>query len=84
MMFQADRVFSCHNPKTGLIEWFFSAREGNFGPFRDKITATRELEAFIKNCIKTKDDGGRSSGTKNTKLGLVPMNDFAYKRDKNR
>ena len=81
-MFQADRVFSCRNPKTGLIEWFFSAREGNFGPFRDKVIATKELDAFIKHCIITKDDGGRSAGNKNANLGLVPMSEFAYKRDK--
>ena len=81
-MFQADRVFSCRNPKTGLIEWFFSAREGNFGPFRDRVTASRELDAFIKNCIKNKEDGGRKAENKSAKLSLVPMNEYAFKRDK--
>ena len=82
-MFKADRVFSHRNPKTGLIEWFFSAREGNFGPFRDRVTAAKELDAFVKHCIETNDDGGRKSGNnKAVKLSLVPQNDFAFKRGK--
>ncbi len=81
-MFKADRVFSQSNPKTGLAEWFFSAREGIFGPFNSKAVATQELNAFIQHAIKTGDDGGRKTGKKTNKLTLVPMNDFAYKREK--
>ncbi|MGR8930965.1 MAG: DUF6316 family protein [Gammaproteobacteria bacterium] len=82
-MFQVERVFSSRNPQTGQIEWFFMAREGNFGPFRDKATAQKELDAFVKNCIKTGEDGGRSGDTKKkTKLTLLPMNDYALKRGK--
>ncbi|MDD2761176.1 MAG: DUF6316 family protein [Methylomonas sp.] len=81
-MFQPDRIYSHRNPKTGLTEWYFSAREGNFGPFRDRTTATKELDAFIKHCIETGDDGGRKSGKKSSKLSLVPMSDFSFKRDK--
>ncbi len=81
-MFEADRIYSHRNPKTGLIEWFFSAREGTFGPFQDKTIAQKELDAFIQHCIKAGDDGGRKKGKKNEGLSLVPMNDFSYKRDK--
>jgi hypothetical protein len=79
-MFNAARVFSQRNPNTGLIEWFFSAREGNFGPFRDMQTAAKELDAFIQDCIKNGYDGGRAKGTKKEKLSLVPMHDYASKR----
>lgn len=81
-MFEAERVYSQRNPKTGQIEWFFMAREGNFGPFPDKNTATREMNSFIKNCIKQGSDGGRSKGKKAFKLGLVPMDEFAYKNNR--
>ena len=81
-MFKADRIYSHRNPTTGLIEWYFSAREGNFGPFRDRPTAEKEMNAFIQHCIKTGEDGGRKSGKKTKGLTLVPMNDFSYKRDK--
>jgi hypothetical protein len=62
-----------------MTEWFFSAREGSFGPFASKEIATRELQAFISHCIKNGDDGGRS-GKKTTKLSLEPMHDFSFKR----
>jgi hypothetical protein len=79
-VFRPERIYSQSNPKTGITEWFFSAREGNFGPFGNKETATRELQSFISFCIKNGDDGGRSSGKKSSKLSLEPMFDFAIKR----
>jgi hypothetical protein len=81
-MFKADRVFCQSNPQTGRIEWFFSAREGIYGPFVDKARAAHELDAFIKSCIKNADDGGRKAGKNTDKLSLVPMHDFALKRGK--
>ncbi len=81
-MFKAERVFSHRNPETGLIQWFFHAREGNIGPFSSKKQATEELKFFIKTCIENGDDGGRKSDKKNTKLSLVPMHDVAYMRKK--
>jgi hypothetical protein len=79
-MFQAERIYNQRNPKTGLIEWFFFAREGHFGPFSSKETATKELNAFINHCVKNDNDGGRKSGKKNLKLSLEPMHDFVFKR----
>jgi len=82
-MFRTDRIFCQNNPQTGRMEWFFSAREGYFGPFATKEKATQELNDFIQHCIKTGDDGGRNKeGKKGEKLRLVPMHDFALKRDK--
>jgi len=82
-MFEIDRIFSQSNPKTGMMEWYFSAREGLFGPFSSREKATQELNSFVKNAIKTGDDGGRKKGKKSAdKLSLVPMHDFAYKREK--
>jgi len=78
-VFRAERIYSQSNPVTGVKEWYFSAREGNFGPFCSKENATKELQAFISNCIKNGDDGGRS-GHKTKKLGLEPMYDFVVKR----
>ncbi|WP_213069389.1 DUF6316 family protein [Methylomicrobium album] len=77
-MFRAERIYSQSNPKTGTTEWFFSAREGNFGPFDSKERATKELRAFVGLCIKNGDDGGR--GKKSTKLSLEPVRDFVFKR----
>ncbi|MBL1264357.1 DUF6316 family protein [Methylomicrobium sp. RS1] len=79
-MFRAERIYSQSNPKTGMIEWFFSAREGNFGPFDSKEIATKELQAFINLCIKNGDDGGRGGGGKSKKLSLEPVHDFVFKR----
>ncbi|MGJ0483677.1 MAG: DUF6316 family protein [Methylomicrobium sp.] len=79
-MFRAERIYSQNNPKTGITEWFFSAREGNYGPFSSREIATRELKAFIGNCIKNDDDGGRKTGKKSSKLSLEPMFDFVVKR----
>lgn len=79
-MFKASRVFSHRNPNTGFIEWYFSAREGNFGPFNDMQTAAKELDAFIQDCIKNGHDGGRAKGAKNEKLSLVPMHGYTSKR----
>jgi hypothetical protein len=58
-MFQADRVFCTQNPKTGIPEWYFQAREGNAGPFQSKQTAELKLKQFIKSCIESGVTGGR-------------------------
>ncbi len=57
--FEADRTFSVQNQKTGLVEWYFQAREGNAGPFTTKARATEKLNEFKALCIKTNDAGGR-------------------------
>lgn len=59
-MFEIERTFSSRNPETGLMDWFFSAREGIYGPYSSKEKATEELVKFIQYCIETGDDGGRS------------------------
>lgn len=61
-MFKPDRTFSQRNNETGLVEWFFSAREGVLGPFQTKEQAKKSIAEFIQHNIKTNDDGGRSSG----------------------
>ncbi len=60
-MFELDRTFYQRNAETGLMEWFFYAREGVYGPFLDKETAAKALEKFCKFNVETSDDGGRSS-----------------------
>lgn len=71
-MFKTDRIFSQRNSDTGLMEWFFSAREGVFGPFENKEQAKNELKAFADFNMKINDDGGRSS-TGNIQMALMPM-----------
>ena len=39
--------------------WFFSAREGAFGPYTTKLEAQFELEMFIQRCIEENETGGR-------------------------
>jgi len=80
-MFRPERIFNQLNSKTGRTEWFFSAREGNFGPFSSKEVANKELTVFRNHCIATGNDGGRSqSANKTPTLSLLPMSDFAIKR----
>ena len=63
-MFEVDRTFSQRNNETGLVEWFFSAREGVLGPFQSKQQAKKAMDEFIQFNQKTNDDGGRNSTTK--------------------
>lgn len=79
-MFRAERIYNQRNPKTGITEWFFSAREGNFGPFGTKENAERELKAYISHCIKNGNDGGRGTSAKTSGLSLEPMHDFVFRR----
>ncbi len=73
-MFEVDRTFSQRNAETGLMEWFFNAREGVLGPFHSKKQAEKAIETFTNFNIKNNDDGGRSS-TLNVELSLEPLND---------
>jgi hypothetical protein len=70
-MFEVDRTFSSRNPKTGLMDWFFSAREGVFGPYSSKVEAAKHLKEFIEYCKVRADDGGRSDST-SKKLAILP------------
>ena len=73
-MFELDRTFCQRNAKTGLMEWFFYAREGLFGPYETKEMALKELNEFVERHKKSGDDGGRSKGEdKKHKLTLSPI-----------
>jgi hypothetical protein len=63
-MSEFNRTFCQRNAETDLMEWFFNAREGIYGPFFNKEKATKALEEFIKFNIEFSDDGGRSSKNK--------------------
>lgn len=69
-MFTVDRVFSVQNPKSGLTEWYFQAREGNVGPYETKAEAKSMLQSFIKKCIETKNTGGRGKNCQSHPLAL--------------
>jgi hypothetical protein len=72
-MFELDRTFCQRNPKNGLMEWFFSAREGIFGPYQSKKIAIDEMKIFIDRREATKDDGGRSPTKNKETLSLAPI-----------
>jgi len=72
-MTEKQRVFCRDNITTGLTEWFFPAREGTFGPFGSKEIAETELDAFVKNCIKNHNDGGRRFGNKSANSSPEPL-----------
>lgn len=55
------------------MEWFFSAREGLYGPFYSKDKAEKELKRFIKFNVENTSDGGRTLKS-NAKLTLAPLN----------
>lgn len=61
MIFKSDRTFSHRNPDTGLMECFFNAREGIYGPYLSKEEASLCLKEFLAHCIKFADDGGRKN-----------------------
>ena len=61
MTFEIDRTFSFRNPDTGLMEWFFNARESIYGPYLSEEKASLCLKEFLAHCIKLADDGGRKN-----------------------
>ncbi|MDD5033168.1 MAG: hypothetical protein PHE55_00290 [Methylococcaceae bacterium] len=71
-MFQLQRVFSQRNPNTGVMEWYFDAREGTMGPYPSEPTAQKALGDHIIFCIQNKLDGGRKLGIEKTDLTLEP------------
>jgi hypothetical protein len=60
-MFNPDRIFSQRNTVTGEIEWFFSAREGTFGPYANRVASKKILDGFVAQRIAGNDDGGRNA-----------------------
>ena len=76
-MFGSERVFSSRNNKTMEMEWFFSAREGIYGPYKSKEIAEKGLRLFIGDCIASGNDGRRSQIQKDgipsepTKISMV-------------
>ncbi len=76
-MFEIERVYGQRNDVTGLTEWFFPAREGVFGPFTSKATASQALEEFKKDCIASGNDGGRTLNN-GSKLSLLPLDSGLY------
>jgi hypothetical protein len=72
-MFELDRTYSQRNMRTGLMEWYFNAREGIFGPYDTKKMAEEELRIFVERRKLSGDDGGRSEAKKNDKLSLAPI-----------
>lgn len=78
-MFEIKRVYGQRNNGTGLTEWFFTAREGIFGPFTSEAKASQELEEFKKFCIANGVDGGRKLGL-GSKLSLLPLDSCMYQK----
>jgi hypothetical protein len=72
-MFELDRTFCQSNSDTGLMEWYFNAREGVYGPYRTKQIAEKELKIFINRHKINNDDGGRKSGKKPLQLFTMPL-----------
>jgi hypothetical protein len=60
-MFEIDRTFCSRNADTGIMEWFFSARDGIYGPYSSKEQTTKDMKEFIQHCLEVGDDGGRTT-----------------------
>ena len=71
-MFESDRTFCQRSAETGLMEWFFYAREGVYGPFLAKEAAEKAMKKFIKLNAGISDSGGRNSAGK-VQLSLAPI-----------
>ena len=78
-MFQSDRIFSCSNSDTGLMDWFFYTREGIYGPFSSKKQAIQDLNEYIQHCRNTGDDGGRTNPEQN-RLSIMPVESSKVER----
>ena len=74
-MFDIDRTFCQRNNKTGLMEWYFHAREGLYGPYETKIMASNELKIFVERRKLVDDDGGRDKTKIKSKLTLSLIKD---------
>ncbi|TPW10004.1 MAG: hypothetical protein FD130_2340 [Halothiobacillaceae bacterium] len=58
--FRTSRFFHQATHDGDKSGWFFNAREGRvFGPYRSKVEAQKELEAYIQRCVNDQDMGGR-------------------------
>jgi hypothetical protein len=69
-MFELDRTFCQRCSSTGLMQWYFNAREGIYGPYDTKKRATDELNIFIERRKLAEDNGGR--GITKNKLSIMP------------
>jgi len=74
-MFELDRTFSQRCSDTGLMKWYFNAREGIFGPYDTKQLALEGLNIFISRRAQAEDDGGRGSTIvkDDSQLAMVPI-----------
>ena len=73
-MFELDRTFSQRCAETGLMKWYFNAREGIFGPYETKQQASDGLNTFIERRSMSEDDGGRDTTAKDhNQLAMLPM-----------
>lgn len=68
-MFELDRTFCQRSAETGLMKWYFNAREGIYGPYDTKQRATAELKIFMERRKLGGDDGGRDP----KRLSIVPL-----------
>ena len=69
-MFQADRVFFQCSLATGLVEWFFLAREGTFGPYPSQQVSREMLSEFVARNKAANNDGGRAAAAASSMLRL--------------
>jgi hypothetical protein len=87
-MFSSERVFSSRNNDSMEIEWFFSAREGIYGPYESKEIAEKGLCLFIADRITSNHDGGRKDTEKDgipfmaTKNSMVLRGVYEPKKQK--
>lgn len=75
-MVEDARVFSQRNHKTGLTVWFFYAREGSFGSFRDMKSAVKALDALNRSRVENQANGGSINGKKSAQFSLERLVDF--------
>ncbi len=72
-MFELDRTFSERCAETGLMKWYFNAREGIYGPYNTKQMALEGLNIFVERRKLAEDDGGRNAVKNKNKLAMLPI-----------
>ena len=62
-MNKTKRLYSTLNLRTGTMQWYFKAREGQAGPYDTKAHALRRLHSFTEMCLRQGETGGRQHPT---------------------
>ncbi len=77
-MLNTKRIYSTINTETGIMKWYFQAREGNIGPFSSKPEAVSGLKEFLLNVVKNGQEGNRDINSQESIAALQLQSFLKY------